>query len=371
MTLTLTTEDQRRLQRATQTLVSPLRHATLDDWRERCCTTVRDLMYGDMAAFLIAVPGETQIYSPGVDAGVLSAHPDWARESCSELGLKDPAAWELELGVWSRRRYWGRQLESYYRTAYYNEWIVSIRCFDAVGMAGGGSRRGGNATMLCHHERPNGRKFGTRGLQLLELLRPAFEAGVFGFRSFHARREELLRTIDLLHEAVLLIGDANTILHQNPTATKLLRREPDSARLLAAVDEVLMSVRTRSGQRGVNFLTAGHPSSLRVHGHHETYLVTANRLDVGGMANEATTLVCIVPQTQRLPSEDSLRERYGLTGQQARVALQLAQRRTNTEIATALLVSPHTARHHTERVLAKLGVHSRSDVRRVLLELDE
>ena len=51
MTLTLTTEDQRRLQRATQTLVSPLTHPTLDDWRECCCSALREVLDGDMATF--------------------------------------------------------------------------------------------------------------------------------------------------------------------------------------------------------------------------------------------------------------------------------------------------------------------------------
>jgi DNA-binding CsgD family transcriptional regulator len=32
------------------------------------------------------------------------------------------------------------------------------------------------------------------------------------------------------------------------------------------------------------------------------------------------------------------------------------------EIAAALGISPHTARHHTEQVLTKLGLHSRDDV---------
>ena len=131
-----------------------------------------------------------------------------------------------------------------------------------------------------------------------------------------------------------------------------------------------MSVRTRSGERGGNSFTAGHLAAVRVHGRLDSYMLTANRLDVAGLEGETTTRVCIVPQAQRGPSEDSLRERFGLTRQQARVALQLEQRRTNSEIATTLSVSPHTARHHTERVLAKLGVHSKVDVRQVLRGLD-
>jgi DNA-binding CsgD family transcriptional regulator len=37
------------------------------------------------------------------------------------------------------------------------------------------------------------------------------------------------------------------------------------------------------------------------------------------------------------------------------------------EISQELFISPHTARHHTERVLTKLGVHARTDVRTALV----
>jgi DNA-binding NarL/FixJ family response regulator len=55
-----------------------------------------------------------------------------------------------------------------------------------------------------------------------------------------------------------------------------------------------------------------------------------------------------------------LQERYGLTRRELEVATLLAQGRTNTAIANTLHISTHTARHHTQRVLGKLGVHSRA-----------
>lgn len=52
---------------------------------------------------------------------------------------------------------------------------------------------------------------------------------------------------------------------------------------------------------------------------------------------------------------------YGLTERESDVARLLAEGRRNWAIATELGISPHTARHHTQRVLAKLGVHSRAE----------
>ena len=56
-----------------------------------------------------------------------------------------------------------------------------------------------------------------------------------------------------------------------------------------------------------------------------------------------------------------LQTRYDLTPRETEVADLLVQGRPNTAIAAALQISTHTARHHTQRVLTKLGVHSRAE----------
>lgn len=57
-----------------------------------------------------------------------------------------------------------------------------------------------------------------------------------------------------------------------------------------------------------------------------------------------------------------VRERYRLTRREVDVAFMLAVGKSNSEIASALSISEHTSRHHTERVLTKLGVRSRAAV---------
>lgn len=61
-----------------------------------------------------------------------------------------------------------------------------------------------------------------------------------------------------------------------------------------------------------------------------------------------------------------LRERFGLTRKESEVALLLAAEKSNEQIADALFISRHTARHHTQSILAKLGVQSRRDVAEVM-----
>ena len=57
-----------------------------------------------------------------------------------------------------------------------------------------------------------------------------------------------------------------------------------------------------------------------------------------------------------MPTPAEVAERLGLTLRQAEVALLLAERYSNREIAASLSVSVHTARHHIEAVLGRLGV---------------
>ena len=59
--------------------------------------------------------------------------------------------------------------------------------------------------------------------------------------------------------------------------------------------------------------------------------------------------------------EDDLRQQFGLTRREAQVACLLSQGRSNQSIARQLEISEHTARHHTQRILAKLEVHSRGE----------
>jgi DNA-binding CsgD family transcriptional regulator len=55
-------------------------------------------------------------------------------------------------------------------------------------------------------------------------------------------------------------------------------------------------------------------------------------------------------------------EEFRLTTRERDVARLIAQGHSNAGVATLLGISQHTARHHTESVLAKLGVRSRAQV---------
>ena len=79
-------------------------------------------------------------------------------------------------------------------------------------------------------------------------------------------------------------------------------------------------------------------------------------------------LVTIEKSRVELPSRETLMKRFALTSREADVALRLAVGQRNSAIATEMRISTHTARHHTENVLSKLGVHTRAQVARAIVE---
>ncbi|MES2523114.1 MAG: helix-turn-helix transcriptional regulator [Gemmatimonadota bacterium] len=69
----------------------------------------------------------------------------------------------------------------------------------------------------------------------------------------------------------------------------------------------------------------------------------------------------VVVDTGRAMSE-ILATRYSLTPRELEVTLQLLKGWSNARVATTLGISENTARHHTERIIGKLGVHSRAEI---------
>ena len=69
----------------------------------------------------------------------------------------------------------------------------------------------------------------------------------------------------------------------------------------------------------------------------------------------------VLPANRNGSGENGLAGRFGLTRREVQVAELLAQGRSNQAIARHLGISAHTARHHTQRVLSKLEVHSRGE----------
>jgi DNA-binding NarL/FixJ family response regulator len=143
-----------------------------------------------------------------------------------------------------------------------------------------------------------------------------------------------------------------------PTALRgLLWADPEGERLHHEAQELARQIGASwsarsfppSGQRTVRTTSA-------------TYRLRGSVVADHGLTQRPAILVEIERVTLELPSVPRLGERFQLTPREAMVARLLALGRSNTAIATELGITERTARAHTEKVLAKLGVDSRAEV---------
>lgn len=79
-------------------------------------------------------------------------------------------------------------------------------------------------------------------------------------------------------------------------------------------------------------------------------------------------IMVVVVERHGLPGDQDLRRRFSLTPRESEVARLMADRMSNGEIGRKLGISVNTARTHGERVLRKLAIHTRNDVRTTLLD---
>lgn len=101
------------------------------------------------------------------------------------------------------------------------------------------------------------------------------------------------------------------------------------------------------------------------------YVLTFQVLEVAPMSASITGLERVLlqivdPVPGRLPCLHFLMDSFGLTRAEARVCQRLANGDRLNDAAAALYVSPTTVKSHLQRVYAKLGIRSRSDLLLVL-----
>lgn len=95
------------------------------------------------------------------------------------------------------------------------------------------------------------------------------------------------------------------------------------------------------------------------------YGIRATIMEPARPGSKPTVLIALDPEWT-MPRTGALHRRYGLTKREVDVARLIMHRCSNLEIAEHLGISRHTARHHVQSVLLKLGVHSRAEARRAL-----
>jgi len=170
----LSRDDIARLRRTNQVLLNPHGYVTLDAWRAAALDAVVDCLGADKGILMFRKQDGTN--------SVTSKEIPRAQEYDGAVSpLANPLgiwARQWDLVTWTRASLWGRHYVEMLRSAYYQDLVRSQRAFDAVGVTVPTDANGGLATFNLHHGDERGIRFGERGQLLLQLIEPAFRAGV-------------------------------------------------------------------------------------------------------------------------------------------------------------------------------------------------
>ena len=161
----------------------------------------------------------------------------------------------------------------------------------------------------------------------------------------------VLDTID--HGIVLLRSDAHPC-YRNAAADRLLVADSDRALLSREIRSVSRAALGGKDDKAAEVEVGTRTGWYRM----RATLLTEKIREISARA----VMVTIHRAEPRLPSPDFLMRWFSMTSREADVALLLARGASNAKIASDLRISQHTARHHTESVLAKLNVHTRREV---------
>jgi DNA-binding CsgD family transcriptional regulator/PAS domain-containing protein len=363
MTLSLSSTDQVRLGRALRTVLSPLDESTNEQWQRTVVRAVMDLLGADKGFISLPEDGVFRIVGENHASRDMVRYPGQIQPIAMRY-----SAWQRMLGfqVYDRAMLWRGYEEEYYRSEYYNDYILPMRCHDALGMAvslGGQADVTTIGQVVVHHDRATSSVFGEKGLALMRVLYPALQAGLQTYVAFKQQRTSLGTALDQLSEGVLVCECSGTVIHLNRALSRMLESDPEGARLRRELDQVARTLTAMTDENDPSGpQTIGVPLVREVTTCNGRYRVRGSLLHPGFIGSGGALLVALERLTPELPSAEQLKERWGFSKKEIEVALLLVQGRTNEEIAKALFISPHTARHHTEHIMLKLEVKSRAEV---------
>jgi DNA-binding CsgD family transcriptional regulator len=182
-------------------------------------------------------------------------------------------------------------------------------------------------------------------------MRCALAAGLAVLHQLRASRSALGRLFDDVETGMAIFENrGHREVARNARMEQLLREEPAREQLLELIEQ------------------AGRPDAstddlreecreLELAG--RVYRLMASRAPAGTLLPEAAVVILVDRMSPGLPTTQELRIAFGLRGREPQVALLAAEGLSNAAIAERLRLSAHTVRHYLERVLDRLGLHSR------------
>lgn len=366
MRISLSSADLTRLEVVLQTLLSPLAHPSVAAWRTSVSRSVKDLFQADKAACILGMEGEDFLVGADVDMAGFRAYQDYY--------------WKLDVGYQQRRRALGLEVNNLAMvydiatlgtTEVYNDFSRRYGFLDALAASTDLDASSAPGGIVVYHDHEAGAEFGERGVALMHLLLPALKSGITMCVRFAHRRAALAQFLDTLPGGCLAVDMANVVVHQSRGLDALLAHDPERNRVAVELRQLAASLAAGLRSRAtIGRLDGSLQSARLLRTGHARYQCRGSYLGGGAGDPDALVLVTIDRVAVAPPTDAELRRKFGLTPRETEVARLLEQGCTNRGIAATLGFSIHTAERHTERVLAKMGLHSRAAVAATLMAPD-
>lgn len=184
-------------------------------------------------------------------------------------------------------------------------------------------------------------------------LRCALRSGI---ATLHRQREwksTLDQVCDDLNAGLAIFQrDGLREITRNSRWSELIDEEPERDRLLQLIQRQVGYTAASAGSLRMDYW------ELELSG--RSYRLTAKSAPARTLLPEAGVIVLMDRSGPELPTTRELRVAFGLRGREPQVALLAAEGLSNAAIAQRLRLSAHTVRHYLERVLTRLGLHSRT-----------
>lgn len=334
-----------------------------DPWRQSVLQSLRILTGADKAILVVRTGGEPAAYGDGVSRDVLSAYVTrFAHLDRSRSAGRDHEAWSLSQ-LWRPG-----ELE---QSEYYRSFALPNRLHDTVGLTLHFPTLRAEVCLLLHKMVRETPATLDQRREMVEVLLEPVRAGFAIDLSSSDPVPQLSSLIDVTGQALMLFGMDGRELSQNPVMRRILAQEREREPLLEHIRAVARAVLAKAAHGGplaAESAAADDGTRREVATSQAAYRLRGNLVGRNSLGHGTAVVVSVDRVAYQVPAPDSIRARYGLTVRELQVASLIMHRLTNAEIARMLGVSPHTARHHTENVLAKFGVRSREALRRAITE---
>jgi DNA-binding NarL/FixJ family response regulator len=350
----LSAGDIAALEHATTVLLSPFAFENAMEWRRASCRAVESCVGGDGSSHALPLAGEPMI----------AATADIER---SLEAIFPPPAWMVEALTVRRRALslsvadWEELFDvSAVRGApFYNEVVRPHHLLAPLMILAetGEAPLPAAVTVYFDHER-TARTRAQRRKQLLQLLFPAFRAGLDAYLSFRRNSAALTALVEGAAIGVLIFEATGLRARENEFFRQLMSVEPERDRVRV---EVCRAVRGAFDLRIANGLPSQSPQvNSEVRTGAARYRVAATLL-WEGVPQEPMMAIALVERLVNRPlTAPELGARFLLTRREIETAMLVRNGLPTRQIATELGISLNTARRHVEKILLKLDVTNRT-----------